>query len=212
MRCRAVLLLGVCGCNPDVAPGVDAPPAQPTLTISGTVTERVGTGIAVPAAGVTIGADRNGAAMPIATTTTDATGAYALAIDSGGMPLDTLEASLPPLLPLVIYLSRPISEDVTASFEMVDSAALSTTIQASCHTSLKPTVEVRVSDASGAAVTDATVSSQPRALRYCTANGITYLFGATGSLTISATKAGQVIGSRTITARFGTLTLLLLGP
>jgi len=212
MRGRAVLLLGVCACNPDVSPGVDAPPAQATLTISGTVTARVGTAAAVPASGVTIGADRNGVAMPIATTTTDAAGAYALVVDSGGVPLDTLEASQPSLVPLVIYLSRPIIADVTASFEMVDSVALSTTIKDSCHTTLEPTVEVRVDDASGATVTDAVVSSQPRALRYCTANGITYLFGVTGSLAISATRAGKVLGSRTIAARFGTLTLLLLGP
>lgn len=207
-----VVLLALCACNPEPTANIDSSVAVPSLTIAGIATQRAGSNAAVPAAGATIGAARNADRMPIASTTADATGAYSLAVATGGVPIDDIEATQPSFLPLHLYLARPIAADVTANLELVDTAALAAIAQNRCGTSLLPSVEVRAVDATGAAVPDAFVSTQPRALRYCIVDGVTYLVGISGVATVSATVRGKLIGSRTIEARAGVLTSVVLSP
>ncbi|HSD89180.1 MAG TPA: hypothetical protein VLB44_16745, partial [Kofleriaceae bacterium] len=204
MRSTLFVPLALCACNPEPTT-TDAAAAQATLTISGVATIRTNAGAPEPAAGASISAARNTVAMPVATTTADAAGAYSLAVTTGGSPIDYIEASLSPGVPVHLYLGSPIASDATANVELLDRATLSAIARDGCNTKLTPTIEVQ-------APSGVTVSSQPRALRYCTTGGATFLFGVTGSITLSATANNSVQASRTVLARTGTLTVVLLGP
>ncbi len=229
-------LLGACGggggSSGDDDGGPDAPTIPDTIMISGTAVTQSIQG-SNPAVGLQVeaysNADEN---TPVATTTTDMQGNYTLVVTTNGMALDGyIKATGNNLVDTYLYPPAPLAADFDgASVNMVSPGnfdILSGTLCRANQDAAKGTIAVLVEDASGTAVSGATIASDPAATDTCyngsnglpsstatatSDSGIGYLFNVTGSATVSADGAGMTFQSHGVVARAGALTTTLVEP
>ncbi len=232
------------GDDPDGPPGggdgpaadaaVDAPPAPPMITITGTAVQR-GLGGTQPVAQAQIGGYRNSdEAAAIATTMTDAQGNFTLVVSTGGVALDGfIKATRTGFRDTYLYPAAPIAADTMAPVNMVTTGnydTLSNLAQGNQQqgNGLIALVVVDGPTATSMPVAGATVSSTPAsgAYRYnsggfpnsqataTATDGVAYMFNAPPnvSVTVSATKAGMTFRSHALKARPDVLTTTLITP
>jgi hypothetical protein len=209
---------------------VDATTAPAMITITGTAST-LGVGGSTPTAGVLVEAFANSAETTVvAMATTDATGNYTLTVTTNGTALDGfLKATKSGLVDTYLYPPAPLAADFAgASLNMVSSGTFDL-VSSACQGNQEDTkglIAVLVHDAAGAAVAGATVESTPAASKYCynsgglpsgsaaatDADGIGFMFNVTGSVSVTATKAGTTFKPHSVKARAMSLTTTLIVP
>lgn len=222
----------------DAAPAdarVDAPPAPPMITITGTALSR-GIGAPAPVADATIQAFRDSdEATPIGMTTTNAQGNFTLVVSTGGVALEGfIKATKATFKDTYLYPPAPIAADTTAPVNMIAAnlyETLSTLAMGDqmAGNGLIALVVVDGASATSMPVAGATVSSNPAAgvYRYSGANGfptptaaatatdgLAYMFNVRPNVpvTVSAMKAGTTFKSHGMKAWPDQLTTTLITP
>jgi hypothetical protein len=220
--------------GPDAKQFNDAPPTMTVeITVSGQATARDQSG-AVPAAGVTIEAFRNGnESTPIATTTTDASGNYSLTIQTNGESIDGfLKAAKTGFKITYLYPPYPLMMDFgMASVIMVTPTtydALSN-ISGGGQQPGNGLIGMVVTDGTNP-VAGATVSTNPAGTYRYNAmvgtvvlptssatsthtDGIAYAFNVPpGQVTVGAMKTGQTFSSHGLKAWADDLTTTVIVP
>lgn len=217
---------------------VDAQPAPPTITITGQAVTRNAQG-AQPVANATIAGYRSSDdSTAIATTTTNAQGAFTLTIQTGGVALDGyLKATAaPPLLDCYLYPSAPIAADITAPINMVSESTVTLLFALAEVTKEagKGMIAIQVVDGQSTTATPiagASVSSVPASGAYRYNNpatglpgnatitsthtdGIAYMLNvrSDASVVVSAAKPGTTFKSHGLKARPDVLTTTLITP
>lgn len=223
------LLVVVAACGDDGG-GADASNIPAMITISGTTTARSTSSSML--ANVTIAAYRNGdETTPVATTTSDAQGKYALVVPTNGQPLDGfLKATLSTYMDAYLYPPFVVSADFAgASINMLTPNTmdlLANTLCAANQTTATGAIAVIVIDAAEMPVAGAMAASAPAASKVCymsggfpsrnatvtDTDGIAYMFNVTGQATVSATKSGATFTSHSLNARAGAFTTTLIQP
>jgi hypothetical protein len=211
--------------------GADASNVPATITISGTASERGITGTS-PVAGVTVGAYQNADTnTAVATTTTDASGNYTLAINTNGQPLDGFVlATMTGYVDTYLYPPAPLTADFSkAAINLVtpSSYGLIFTLTQVSQMSGTGLVALEVMDSTMATIGGATVTSTPSAtIKYDGTNGLpdkaaaaTYTDGVAyvldvtaGQVTVAATMAGTTFKSHAVEARADKLTTTIITP
>jgi hypothetical protein len=248
----STLLLGLVACGgdgkatPDSSGGgddasppadarIDAPPAPPMITVTGTAFSR-GTGPSTPVADAVIQLFRDtDESTPIGMTTTNAQGAFSITVSTGGVAVEGfLKATKATFKDTYLYPPGPIAADTTAPVNMIAANlwdTLSNVAQGDQMNGngLIALVVVDGSAATSMAVAGATVSSNPAAtaVRYSgalglpspqptatAADGLAYLFNVRPNvpITVSATKPGSTFKTHGLKAWPDNLTTTLITP
>jgi hypothetical protein len=221
---------------PDAGPfachGAPLPTTAPaSVSLSGSTALLTAGGLS-PAAGVTVTALAATNDATIATTTSDASGAFSVTASTGGTPLDAyFHATKANIIDAYYYPVAPFAADASdVDFLLVTSATF-VTVQALLgvtQSASESTLVVMVQDCNGNAVAGATVSTIPAntAVYYDGSNGlpsatasststdgIAIVFNvAPGTVTVGAQAPGAAFRSHTVKARAGTLTLTRVAP
>lgn len=223
----ALLVLAACGDDGDGGGGGSA---AAMVTITGEATARSTQSMML--AGVTVAAYRSGNdSTPVATTTTDANGAYTLVIETGGNALDGyLKATLATYLDTYLYPPEPVTADLDgASINMVTTSTLDLLANTLCGANQMNTngvIAAIVIDAAEMPVAGAMVTSSPAGNKVCynsngfpsrnatmtDDDGVAYIFNVTGQATVSATGPGSTFMSHGVNARAGAFTTTLIQP
>ena len=207
--------------NQQVDASVDAPPAPATITISGTANSRTANG-AQPVSGATIAAYNNTSSTAVATTTTNAQGAWTLTINTGGIALDGyIKASLTGYVDSYLYSEAPIAMDETnVPINMLTSGnyMLLSALANGGQTNNNGVIAIEVLDAplpGGNPIAGATITTNPAGSPYrydagglpngqATAtdtDGIGYGFNeAPGAHSVTAHKSGLTFKTHTVKA------------
>jgi hypothetical protein len=210
--------------------GDDAPTGgiPDTITLSGTAVDQ-GQTSSTPLAGVSIGAFTvSDDTTAVATAMTDAQGKYSLTVPTHGAPVDGyLKATKSGEVDTYLYPPYTMTADFAAAdVNMVTTSNYSTLRSFEGGTAGKGLVIALVVDAGGQPVGGATVSSTPASAKYVymdangnpfsttatAADGISFMIDAppTGTVTVSASKAGATFKSHDIKARADKLTTTLI--
>lgn len=217
--------------GPDAAMTIDAPVVVPTtITISGKATTQELSGTS-PVAGLAVAAFRVGDdATPLATATTDAQGNYSLSVTANGASLDAyLRGTKAGFVDLYLYPRAPLDGDFpAANLDMLTMANLGflNTLAGGGQQAGKGLIGLTVTDATGAPIAGATVSSTPASgnARYNSgglpsstatatdADGVAFLFNVPGAVTVTATKAGTTFHAHLVTARADKFTTTTVAP
>lgn len=226
------LVLAACGDNETPAMTMaDAPPAEQTIAITGTASQRSTSG-AVPVEGATIQAFASSdETTPVATATTDANGSYTLTIDTHGVALvGYIKGTMTGMVDTYLYPPGPITADYSdAALNMLAPGTLDLLANTLCRANQDTAMGViaaEVADAAKTPVAGATFSSTPAASLYCydsgnfpsptatvtDTDGVGYMYNITGDVTVSASKDGSTFKSNTIKVRGGALTTTLIQP
>jgi hypothetical protein len=240
--------------DPDAAPGgpdasvVDAVPSAdartdrfrcqgeplPTtaadpLTVSGMVNEARING--TPAVvGATVEVFRRSGGDAIATTTSGSGGAYTIAVDTDGEPLDTyVRASSGSLLKTELYAAAPVVGDATSSSFILTSLTLldfaAGTVGAN-QTSGRGAATLSIVDCDGNPVEGATVTGFGQTRVYyavdgkpnqaataTSADGLAFIFDvAPGDVQINAMVDGEALRANPIAIRANTVSLAQIAP
>jgi hypothetical protein len=202
----------------------DAPPAPVMATLSGVTQTTQGTST-VPLAGVKVEVFARAGGAALATTTSDASGAYSLELDITRGPADVYFKGTSATR-LDTYLYPPVAVDRSASgatMLLLNQQTLNLIytaggVQAQAG---KGFVALAVVDAAGQPMAGATVASMPgtassiyttgttpdRNRRMTDASGAAFLANTnTGDITISASKSGSTFRSVVVNARSGAFT------
>lgn len=249
----STLLLGLAACGsdgkstPDSSGGggddapppadarIDAPPAPPMITVTGTALSR-GTSGSTPVADALIQIFRDtNESTPLAMTTTNAQGVFTLTVATGGVAVEGfLKATKATFKDTYLYPPGPIAADTTAPVNMIATSLWDTlsTLAMGNQMDGNGLIALIVVDGSAATsmpVAGATVSSNPAAtaVRYSGAlglpspqptatatDGLAYLFNVRPNVpvTVSATKAGSTFKSHGLKAWPDNLTTTLITP
>jgi hypothetical protein len=214
------------GATPDGDPG-----SQPVdIVISGQAAKVEGTGL-YPLEFLRIDAYLSSDEVtPIADTTTDMLGNFSITIHAmSDKPFDGyLRARQMGFMDTYLYAPDVLATDFAgASLRMVEQGTFDL-LDSVCSGSQVPTngfVAVKVMDEANAGVAGATVASSPAANKYCysdaggfpvgtqlstSTDGSAFLFNVTGPVMLSAMKTGETFESRTVTARAGAVTMVML--
>jgi hypothetical protein len=222
-----VVVAAACG---DDGGGGDAGNVPAMITISGEATARSTQPMML--ANVTVAAYSKGNdSTPVATTTTDANGKYALVVTTNGQALDGyLKATLGSYLDTYLYPPAPVTADfASASVNMITSNTLDLLANTLCGANQMTTngvIAVLVVDAAEKPVAGAMVTSDPMSNKICyngggfpnrnstmtDTDGIAYVFNVTGQVTVGATKSGSTFLSHSVNARAGTFTTTVIQP
>lgn len=214
---------------------IDAPPAPPMVTITGTALSR-GIGAPTPVADATIQAFRDSDEVtPIGMTTTDAQGNFTLTVATGGVAIEGfIKATKATFKDTYLYPPAPIGADTTAPVNML-AANLYDTLSTLAMGNQMPgngliaLIVVNGSAPTSMPVAGATVTSNPAAsaIRYSGANGLpspgptataadglAYLFNVRPNepVTVSAMKTGSTFKSHGLKAWPDQLTTTLITP
>jgi hypothetical protein len=230
-----LLFVAACGGGGNDKPDVDAPVAPGTVTISGTASSR-GLGGATPEAGVTIAAfsttDEN---TPLATSTTDAAGAFTLTITTTGTAINGfLKATKSGFTTSYLYPPTAITGDLMmVPMNMLTTGnfgTLSTLAQANQQTGKGVVAMLVLSgpELTSMAVAGATISTSPASMPYrynggtglpnttaavTAADGIAYAFNApTGAMTVTASKSGTTFKPTMLSVHADALTQTIVTP
>ena len=211
--------------------GIDAPTGgmPDTITISGTAVEQGLGGAPTPLAGVAVSgftvADDN---TPVATATTDAQGKYTLTIPTHNAPVDGyLKAVKSGEVDTYLYPPAPLTADFgMGDVNMVSTGNFGTLRSFIGGTAGKGLIVAIVGDAALTPVAGATVKSDPASAKYTymdanglpqsttgtNTDGIAFMVDVppTGTVTVSATKAGVTFKSHAVKARADVLTTTLI--
>jgi hypothetical protein len=242
------------GGDPDAAPGgpdaavVDAVPSAdartdrfrclgeplPTsaadpLTVSGAVNEAKISGTS-PVVGATVEVFRRSGGGAIATATSGSGGAYTIAVDTDGQPLDTyVRASSGSLLKTELYAASPVVANATSSSFILTSLTLldlaAGTVGAN-QTSGRGAATLSIVDCDGNPVEGATVTGFGQARVYyavdsrpnqaataTSADGLAFVFDVTpGNVQINAMVDGEALRANPIAIRANTLSLAQIAP
>ncbi len=210
---------------------IDAPVVVPmTIVISGKATTQELSGTS-PVAGLAVAAFRVGDdATPLATATTDAQGNYSLSVTANGASLDAyLRATKAGFVDLYLYPRAALDANFTgANLDMLTMANLGFlhTLAGGGQQAGKGLIGLTVTDAAGAPVAGATVSSTPASgnARYNSgglpsstatatdADGVAFLFNVPGAVTVTATKAGMTFHAHLVNARADKFTTTTVAP
>ena len=226
-----VLAVTLAACGSDSkSGGADAPSAPAMVTFSGTVTSK---GLSsMPLSGVTLGAYTDTGTTPVATATTDASGAFTMMVPTGGVALQGyVKATLSGYVDTYLYPPTIVTADQTGLTVFMVTPDILTFLSSNlCHDAqdtTKGVIALEVLDASMAKVAGATVASSPAAMSDCynsggtpsssvhmtDTDGIGYLLNVpAGTATVSATKSGITFKSHQLDARAGALTLTIIQP
>ena len=205
--------------------------AASTITVTGTAAARDASG-STPLQGVTVGAyAATDETTPVTTATTDASGNFTLTITTNGVALDGyLKATMSTYMDTYLYPPAPLAADFSgATVVMLTPGTfdlLANTLCSASQVTTNGAIAAEVEDASGAFVAGATVASSPAANKYCydqnsfpnrgatvtDTDGLGYMFNVTGTVTVTAMKAGTTFTSHAVKARAGTFTTTLIKP
>jgi hypothetical protein len=201
------------------------------VTISGMAQKRDGVN-SYPAPDVTIEAYSTAdPSTPVVTGTSDASANFAIAIPTGGTPVDGyLKATLPGYLDTYEYPPHALAADLRVSLQVPTTNTtdlLSGTFCGSVQDYANGIVALTVTDADGMPVAGATISSDPAPLKYCynlngypnktatqtDVDGIAYLINVpAGKVTMNGNKSGTTFRTHVINARANTMTLTQVSP
>jgi hypothetical protein len=225
-----VLLALGCGNDDSSNSGVDAPNVPAMLTISGTVIARSTS--SDPLANALIEAYyTSNDATPIAMTTSNASGEYAIELATNGQPIvGYLKATAGAYLDTYLYPPGAVVADlVGAPINMLTANTLSLLANTLCganQTASNGVIAAVVVDATLTPVAGATLAVAPAANKICyndggfpnrdatatDTDGVGYMFNVTGQASVSAMKSGLTFQSVTLNARGGTFTTTLIQP
>jgi hypothetical protein len=207
----------------------DGGPMPARLTISGLAIEQI-QGATAPVSGVAIAAFAvSDDHTPVATATTDAIGNYTLTIDTHGAAFDGyLRATKGGAVDTYVYPPAPlVANDPNTTVSLIATSDFSGLVQAEGASSGTGVILAVVVDASGNPVRGATASTTPRSdiVAYMDGNGLpfgnagtntdgrAFLFDVpSGSVSVSAAKAGMTFASHALQARADKLTTTLVQP
>ena len=195
------------------------------ITISGTATTTSITGQTSPASGVTVGAYKSSdETTAVASTTTDAQGAFSLMVPTNGVALDGfLKATKSGNVDTYLYPPAPLTADFTNAPVIVLTSGTYSGLIFLGGGGSGDVIGVEVVDTSFQPIAGATVSGMPAATKtgytgsngtpdtsatQTTADGRGYLFGEpAGSVTVSAAKSGLTFQSHAVKVHAGQLTI-----
>jgi hypothetical protein len=160
---------------------------------------------------------------PVATATSDAQGAFSLNINSTSFD-GYVKATKSGFSDTYAYPAGPFDANGTLDANMISSSLIGLLITIGGGDASKGVIISSVVDSSGAAVTGAKVSSTPGCLyKYTDASGtptsttatntdgVGFFFSVpSGSITVSASKAGATFKSHAVTARPNTFTTAVI--
>jgi hypothetical protein len=217
---------------PDATPSADAETQAPmTITISGVAGEG-GISGTTPVQGVAVALFRtSNESTPVATDTSDAQGAFAFTVETGGVPLDAyVRATMTGYLDSYIYPPAPYAGDspgndanliARSNFDL-----LSTFAQGNQQPGMG-FIAMIVVDSAGTPVAGATVASSPASATYryddasgfpsanatsTASDGFSYMFNVPGRVDVSAAKAGHTFRSHAVFARPDAFTTTSIAP
>jgi len=197
---------------------LDAPPnVPPMITLSGTATNQ-GQGSSGPLAGVAIGLYKTSdETTAIASATSGADGTYSFMVTTDGLVVDAfIKATLSGYVDNYVYPAAPFQADTSTDLNLINTTDFGLLGFITGQSSSNGFVVVEITDATGAAITGATVQSDPAsgAYRYTdpgtgtpTGKISTGTDGAgfcinvpPGNVTVNAAKAGASFKSHVINA------------
>lgn len=218
---------------PDAIPRPDAETQAPVMiTISGIAGEG-GLSGTTPVQGVAVSLYKTSdESTPIATGTTDGSGAFSFTIETDGTPVDAfIKASKPgSYIDAYVYPPAPYSGDTPgndANMITQSNFDLLSTFAGGNQQAGMGFIAMAVVDETGAAVGGATVASSPASATYryddasgypsssatATADdGFSFMFNVPGRVTVSASKPGHTFRSHAVYARPGAFTTTSIAP
>jgi hypothetical protein len=208
----------------------DASNVPATITIAGVVSGR-DTTTTKPLSGIVVTAYKASDDSLVAMATSDASGNYSITVTTNGAALDGyLKATNAGYLDTYLYPPAPVSADFSgASVNMITTNTFSLVANTLCggnQMTSMGAMAVEVIDSAMAVVPGAMVSSTPAAGKVCynmggfpnknatmtDTDGIAYLLNVTGSVSVTATKAGSTFTAHSVNARAGAFTTTLIQP
>lgn len=230
-----VLVIAACGKdsnNPDTGPyaclGDPLPTTAPTtITVTGTVTQGVIS--PAPSADAAVTAYRTGNASPLATTTTAANGTFTLTISTGGTPVDGyLQIAKTGYITTFAYPPAPLAANATESPIIVTTTEFNGLSQAAGVTQdgQKGFIAVVAENCDGAAISGATVSTNPagtykynagglpsNSATSTSTDGIAYVFNVgPGDVIVQAQGGGHTLRAHTVAAGTTGIVLTAITP
>lgn len=230
MNLRAMLLISaLVGCGDDGGSSPpDAPTAPATITVTGQ-TDSIGLGGRTPEQGIVVTAHREGDPAIVAMATSDATGAFTMTIETGGVALDGyLLAKGGNFIDTYLYPPGPLAASTDqATCLMLTPGVLDTAANFANATQAPGMgfIGVLVLDAQNNPVAGATIASEPAGeIRYnnmdgfpareatvTQPDGIAYIFNVpAGAVTVTAAKDGATFAPNDLNARADQVTLTLI--
>jgi hypothetical protein len=186
--------------------------APASITVSGTVADF----LSGPLVGASVYAFKTGTAAAIDSATTDAAGAFSMTVSTGGTPLNGyLKASKSGYIDTYAYPSAPLPASATISVPVVTSAEFNLLATQAKVTPVagKGALGIRPVDCTGAAVTGATVTTNPASSPYADGQGDFFVFNvAPGSVDVGATFQSHTFHGHTITAVADAVTITIIAP
>ena len=218
---------------PDAMPRPDAETQAPVMiTISGIAGEG-GLSGTTPVQGVSVALFRTtDDSAPVATDTTDGSGAFSFTIDSGGVPVDAyVKATMPgQYMDAYVYPPAPFSGDSTGNdINMITPSNfnLLSSFAGGNQQDGMGFIAMAVVDETGAAVGGATVASSPASATYryddsngypsssatsTASDGFSFMFNVPGHVTVSASKPGVTFRDHAVFARPNAFTTTAIAP
>ena len=213
---------------------VDAEPAPPMITISGTAQTLGATGGTTPATGVVVGAyARSNPNTAVQTATTDGSGNFTMTVSTGGVALDGfLKATDSGYLDTYVWPPAPLAANFSgASVNFINSFDESIATGTLCQVSggqksSDALIALEVHDGSGNTIGGVAVAANPAAAKVCYdgsnglpsasptttgSDGVALLINVpAGNTTLSATKTGATYGSHVVNGIAGAFTTTII--
>ena len=204
--------------NPGPGPGGPDAPLATHLTVSGTAVEQGQSG-QTPLSGVALAAYQTGLDTPIATATSDAQGNYTFGVDAAMLD-GYIKATKSGYTDTYIYPSAPWNKDSTVSASLLSSGTFGLLVTFAGGDSAKGVIIAIITDANGAPVTGAKVTSTPASGVYKYSDGTGaptstsgtpadgtafFLSVPLGQVAITASKSGATFKTHMVAAHSGAL-------